>query len=158
MKTVRFFLGLITIGFVLNACKTKCGDQHLTPAFVGFASADLDTIILKKYAKGSNAQDLIDTTVITNQTAVYFPSNDTTVIDMNVVSGENAYLNPNYDWQLYIPAQRLTVSITDIVSPQRQENCYDCGCINSITSFLQNGQLITSPPYSFSSFLLFISK
>jgi hypothetical protein len=157
MKIIRLLLVLIPSFFVLNACKTRCGDQGFTPVFIGFPPADLDTIILKKYLKGGNTQNLLDSTIITRQTTRYQPSNDTTVVMMND-TGEDFYLTPDFDWQMYLPAKRVTISITDIVSPHRTEHCYDCGCINSITSFLQNGQLITSPPYSLSSFLLFIHK
>jgi hypothetical protein len=138
----------------LNSCKTiDCSNQFITPAFVGFSSADLDTIIIRKFQKGTNFQQLLDTSLFTLDTAMrsnnptFAPShtsNDTTTVLLNFTSGEAKFILPNNDWQIFLPAKKLTVSISDIVSPQTEYKCFgdNCGCGNPITSLVQNGQQV----------------
>jgi hypothetical protein len=134
-------LGIMTS--LLFSCRdTQCGNTFITPVFVGYPSRDLDTIVLRKFRAGSDFQVLEDTIIFTNNdtVAAYYTSNDTTVVEMNVISGEYKYLLPGYDWQVYLPAENVTVSVSNIVSPQMHFKCFgDCGCVNQIDSFMQNG-------------------
>jgi hypothetical protein len=63
------------------------------------------------------------------------------MVEMNVISGEYKYLLPGDDWQIYLPAKNVTVSVSNIASPQMHYKCFgdDCGCVNRIDSFMQNG-------------------
>lgn len=121
----------------------KCSNQYITPAFVGFSIYDLDTLIVREYKKDDNFLDLLDTVLISFDPNVlsFSTSNDTTIVVLNFISGEAKYIFPDHDWQIYIPAQNMTVSISNIISPQTEHSCFKCNCVNSITSLVQNGQL-----------------
>jgi hypothetical protein len=122
-----------------------CSNVPISPAFVGFNITDIDTLIIREYRKDDNFQHLYDTALITNDPHVarYTTSHDTTIVVLNVISGEDKYILPNSDWQIYIPAKDTTISISNISSPQITYSCFgdDCGCANPIDSFRQNGQL-----------------
>jgi hypothetical protein len=139
---------ILTIGFLsiafLSSCKRTrpCSNAYITPVFVGFEISDLDTIIVREYNKGDNFQQILDTALIPYDPNVlsFYTSNDTTTVNLNFISGEAKYIVPDYDWQIYIPAQNLTISISNIIS-QTVFSCFKCGCLNPINSFVQNGQV-----------------
>ena len=143
MIRVLLIILLVILKALLFSCRNiQCNNEFITPVFVGYPSGDLDTIVLRKFKAGSNFQVLEDTTIFTNNDtiAVYYTSNDTTIVEMNINSGEYKYLLPGDDWQLYLPAKNVTVSVSNIVSPQMHEKCFpDCACTNQIDSFMQNG-------------------
>lgn len=153
---------------LLFSCRTiHCVDQFITPVFIGYSPGDLDTIIVRKYKAGTDFQSLLDTAIITNNPTVagYVTSNDTTTVVLNVYSDEPNYLLPGSDWQLYLPSVNLTISLSDIVSPQASYKCFgdDCECWNPINSYTQNGQEVTPPTGPIpglggGSYLMYINK
>jgi hypothetical protein len=143
MVRILLIILLAILTSPLFSCRNAlCGDTYIIPVFVGYSSRDLDTIVLRKFKAGSDFQVLEDTTIFTNNdtVAAYYASNDTTIVEMNILSGEYKYLLPGDDWQVYLPAKNVTVSVSNIVSPQMHFKCFgDCGCVNQIDSFMQNG-------------------
>jgi hypothetical protein len=125
----------------LSGCNYQCSDRHITPLFIGFLPADLDTLIFKAYVSNDNYQHLVKTiTVIASQGAgIDTTANDTTVIKATVID-PTYYITPGYDWQIYIPAKNRTVSISNIVSPQSEG--HSKGCWNPINSLVQDSQLV----------------
>ena len=154
---MRILILIVFIGTVLiTSCNrtVPCSNQFVTPAFIGFNPSDLDTLIVREYKKDDNFSNLLDTAIIITDTAILksSSSNDTTVVLLNQISGEEKYIFPDHDWQVYIPAQNITVSMSNFVSSQTDEKCVLGGdlcptCWNPINSFLQNGQQII-PQYS----------
>lgn len=127
-----------------SSCKRTrpCSNAYITPVFVGFAIADLDTIVVREYVKGDNFQHVLDTALIPYDPNVLssYTSHDSTIVELNFITGEEKYIFPDHDWQIYIPAQNLTISISNIISIQTEVSCFRCRCENSINSFVQNGQ------------------
>ncbi|MGZ3778356.1 MAG: hypothetical protein ACXVIY_06975 [Mucilaginibacter sp.] len=112
----------------------------MNPAFIGFAPADIDTIVLRAYTRGDNFQHLVDTVVIVNQNAIiYTTSHDTTIVDANS-SNPNHFVNPNFDWKIYIPAKNKTISISNIMSDATKGPGRTC--LNPILSFVQDGETV----------------
>lgn len=134
----------IILLLILSACLMGCPEHtcqpnYINPAFIGFAPADIDTVILRSYKRGDTFQHLVDTIVITNQySKIYTMSHDTTFVDINS-SDPSHFINPDFDWQIYIPAKRRTVSISNIMTDATQGRR---GCSNPIISFLQDGQMV----------------
>ena len=166
ISIIKKSVGIFSIIIFFIGCKTiPCRNTFLTPAFIGFSPSDIDTIIIRQYKKNDNFFHLLDTTLITNNPhiAYYSTSHDTTIIVLNVISGEEKYIFPDNDWQVYIPAKNKTVSISTINSPQTSYKCFgdNCGCTNPIDSFIQDG-VTTIPqskdvPYFGTTYLLYIN-
>ena len=140
----------ISITALTNCTRTvPCGNLFITPAFVGFKLSDLDTLIIREYKKDDNFLTLIDTALIISDSNILSKgsSNDTTIVLLNHISGREKYIFPDHDWQIYIPAQNLVVSMSNFVSRQTDEKCVLGGdlcpaCANPINSFFQNGQQV----------------
>ena len=129
---------------MLESCyrTSNCQNQYITPAFIGFNLSDLDSIIVRQYKKDANFLQLIDTALITFDTTFLksTSANDTTIVLLNHISGQEKYIFPDHDWQIYIPAKNMTFSISNIISPQTEYTCFKCNCWNPINSFMQNSQ------------------
>jgi hypothetical protein len=144
MKTI--VLICITGIILMASCKRTitCSDHYITPAFIGFNLPDLDSIIVRQYEKGGTFLQLIDTTQITSDTTFLksTSSGDTIFVLLNQISGQEKYIFPDHDWQIYIPANNITFSISNIISPQAEYSCFKCNCWNPISSFVQNTQTV----------------
>lgn len=131
-----------------------CQPNYINPAFVGFSPADLDTIIVKQFSQNDSFDNLIDSLLVIDPVlnnglgyAIYTSWSDTTLLTINV--GAPHYpIMPGYDWTIYIPAKNKTITISQIKSPVESGNK---NCSNPITSFIQDGQLISNPVYIDSS-------
>jgi hypothetical protein len=141
---------LISI-IVLTGCArtVPCLNQYITPAFVGFTFADLDTLIIREYKKDDHFLTLLDTALIITSDNILSrgSSNDTTVVLLNYISGQEKYIFPDHDWQIYIPSKNMLISMSNFVSPQKDKKCVVGGdlcpaCSNPIDSFLQNGKQV----------------
>jgi hypothetical protein len=142
---MKRFVLLAFIGIaILTSCNrtVTCSNQYITPAFIGFTFSDLDSIIVRQYKKDGNFLQLIDTALITFDTTFLksTSTNDTTFVLLNHISGQEKYIFPDHDWQIYIPAKNMTFSISNIISPQTEYSCFKCNCWNPINSFVQNTQ------------------
>jgi hypothetical protein len=134
-------IGFLSIVVLTNCNRTiTCSNQYITPAFIGFNLSDLDSIIVRQFKKDGNFLQLIDTTLITSDTTFLksTSSNDTIFVMLNQISGQEKYIFPDHDWQIYIPAKNMTFSISNIISPQTEYSCFKCNCWNPINSFVQN--------------------
>lgn len=130
--------------FLLTSCNrtVPCSNQYITPAFIGFKLSDLDSIIVRQFKKDGTFLQLIDTATISLDTTFLksTSTNDTTFVTLNYISGQEKYIFPDHDWQIYIPAKNMTFSISNIISSQTESSCFKCNCWNPINSFVQNTQ------------------
>jgi phenylpyruvate tautomerase PptA (4-oxalocrotonate tautomerase family) len=136
-----FIIFLVSIVF-FPGCNQHhpCVKNHINPAFIGFSTADIDTLVLRAYQPNDNYQHLVDTILVINLNAtIYTTKNDTTVVYVND-SNPDHWVSPGFDWQIYIPAKNRTISISNIVSTQTEGP--GRACWNPINSFAQDGQLI----------------
>src|SRR5215217_1929453 len=103
---------------VISRCNYPCQKNYISPVFIGYSQADIDTIVLRAYMPNDNFQHLIDTFIYNNCCAtIYTTRGDTTVVYLNS-SNPDHWISAGFDWQIYIPAKNKTVSITKIVSPE----------------------------------------
>ncbi|NOT93703.1 hypothetical protein [Ferruginibacter sp.] len=132
--------------FLVTSCNTSvpCANQYITPAFIGFKLSDLDSITVRRFKKDGAFLQLIDTATISLDTNFLksTSTNDTTFVKLNSISGQEKYVFPDHDWQIYIPAKNMTFSISNIISPQTESSCFKCSCWNPINSFVQNSQTL----------------
>jgi len=139
----RIVYSLLIFILLLEGCSNKpCLNNTITPVFIGFSQADIDTIVLRAFKPNDNYLHLIDTVVIVNKGAsIYTIKNDTTIVFVNS-SNPNDWINPDFNWQVYLPAKNKTTSISNIRATQTEGS--GRSCLNPINSFEQDGQSITA--------------
>ena len=125
MKKLSLITFAITVAFTRCCPDHPCRDRFITPAFIGFEVSDLDTIIVRQYEKDGNFVQLVDTALLTFDTAFLKSEaavDDTTFVLLNNIVGSEKYIFPDHDWQIYLPANNLIISISNIESP-KTEGC-----------------------------------
>jgi len=164
--TVKYFISAFLLTLILSGCtkEYECTDLVIQPAFIGFASSDIDTFILRKYKPNDNYQNLIDTFIVKfGDYSVYRPSNDTLTVFVSDASNDGKVgIKAGYDWQIFIPSINKTVFVSDIISEKKTgKKSYGIfsldkvgNCTNSIFSAKMDNQIINFP-YS-AGYYLFI--
>ncbi len=162
--TVKFFIPPLLLITALFSCTKEydCTDLQIQPAFIRFASSDIDTFVLKKFKPGDNYQILIDTFIVKYGYNGYYQTlNDTTTV--LVTDGKNG-IKAGFDWQIFIPAKNKTVFVTDIVSEKKTgKRGYGIfsmdpapGCTNDIFSAKMDNQTINFSNSDTARYYLFI--
>ena len=110
-------------------------------AMISFDSADIDTLILRKFAKGSGFSHMIDTVQWDRSKVVFSVRNDT--FQMGAFVG-GILPQSKFDYQVFLPAPNRTFSITEINESQSEGNCNGkVMCVNSIVSCKLEGNATT---------------
>ena len=146
MRVIMFFAMLLLI----SSCsrETICEDREITPVFLKFTPADIDTFIVRKYAANSAFTNLLDSSIIVfGYSGYYMTHSDSTMVRLG--SGQ---LQNGFDWQIFIPAKNKKINISEISSEKRTEK-FNYGffntkkiaytCDNRIFSIKQDNQLVT---------------
>src|ERR1019366_8869140 len=86
---------------IISSCDREynCSKDTLKLTFIGYTKADVDTLIVKKYAANTNFQQLQDSMVITLDTTGISQSNDTISFGGNT---PNNIIQFGNDWQVLI--------------------------------------------------------
>ena len=152
---------------MIAACSKEydCAEAQIQPAFVGFAPADLDSLLLRKFTRGGNLQNLVEEFVVTgNNRTQYIITNDTTTVF--ITDGIHG-MKAGYDWQVFIPARNRTVRITDVNSEKKKIKCgsgifsmdkFGCLCTNKVFSLMQDNQTISFPNSDTTQYVVFINN
>jgi hypothetical protein len=135
---------IISLSFILlyscgkYSCQRSIG---LRLAFVSFTQAETDTIILKRYVKGTNLSQQIDSAMIDTTLIKYTARGDTLYpSELHV----QTLLNSLYDYQVVIPGANKTFTITDIEEEEKSvrrgllSSTKDL-CYNPIRAYTLNG-------------------
>jgi hypothetical protein len=162
VQTMKLYSFLFALAVVSGCRHTLCENSPVTPAFIGFNPADVDTIIVRAFQPNDNYQHLLDTLAIIKDSNCYFTtSNDTTIIYFADFNNQSEIISTGSDWQIYIPTTNRTITISDIMSQQTEEPVKYC--LNPISSFIQDGQLVVpklvnSGVYYTSGYLIYITN
>ena len=133
----RLFLLFASIAFLASCHHCVCAPSDgLKLGMISFDSTDVDTIIIKKFQKGSNFSQLIDS-LQWDQSRVNFRKH-TDTFQMASWAGD-ILLHSQYDYLVFIPAANRMFSVVEINEPQRMDECRGkVMCINSIVSVKLN--------------------
>jgi hypothetical protein len=132
----------VSVFACMSGCRHSCTNAFLLPAFIGFSQNDLDTIVVRSYQPNDNYQHLLDTFLIVKNVSCFaFTFHDTTILDFVNFNTTTENIASGSDWQIYIPARNRTISISDIISEQTEGSRKIC--LNPITSFMQDGKVVT---------------
>lgn len=110
----------------------------LNPSFVSFDSSETDTIILRRYAKNTNFNSFLDSTVLTPQNADFHFNVDTLSITSDTTK---AKLVSYFDYILYLPSLNRSDSIQNIYETRdTKEGGHDlkCNCVNQVLFYQLN--------------------
>ena len=154
-KTGLFYTSYICCLLYLSSCGSyNCGEaEGIRISTIGLTRAEADSIVLRKFKKGSNFTKLVDTIVLSHNSTVFiqFPYATPDTSFMGILD-DRVLIRSNYDYEIYIPSIAKLTKITDIVEPQQKmkrsflstDKAY---CINTIESFQQDGQNVSLMPY-----------
>lgn len=163
MQTIIMKTGL-RVGFTIIfsctlffACthKITCSDSNIYLAYKAFSQQDLDTIIMRRYVKGSNFAQLKDTALFNTLNYQAITASDTIQFALPAgmqVSQDSinlTLLTPDYDYGIYIPALNRLIQISKIIEEKTEGNAGGVfaqdpqPCYNPIQSYIYNGQTIS---------------
>ena len=123
MKATYIFILAVVIIFSSCCHELQCTDTGVQASIklTSFTSAELDTVILSRFIKGSNFSSLVDqvildsnTTTITHYTwdsLSYFYNGTQTLIP----------ITHGYDFEIFVPATNTLAKIDNINEPQSHE-------------------------------------
>lgn len=133
---------LFVLAFASCSKTCFCTMATLYPSYVSFNHSDTDTIILRRYDRNSNFNQLLDTAIITDQNAVFNFNQDTLSIRSDA---EALTLRSFYNYVLYLPALNRSDSISHIIQAhdtQKGSSNLECNCINRILSYQLNSDTV----------------
>ena len=129
-----------------------CGRCSCTPSdglyfnLVSFTDQEADTIVVRRFVKGSNFTQLADTLLVDENNLRFSRSNDT--LSMASSGDGAAVLHPSYDHEMYFPAVSKTTRVSDMSEERASQPCGPftggkVGCMNPIRSVNLDGQRVT---------------
>ncbi len=142
-RQIYFPIVLCVVIAGLTSCSRKCtcvvDPGGLEPSLVSFSVVEIDTFVLKKFAKGSNFTTFLDSTLIDTIHFMYTPHHDTTDV---FTGSSNASLFSKYDYEFFFPSLGVLFKISDIDEPQVEGDCpHKIQCVDPINSYKINGVL-----------------
>src|SRR5687768_12065251 len=127
------FINILIISLSSCSRSIDCIDPPIYISFVSFPPNSLDWIVIRKFDKGNNFQNLIDTLQVTAVVGSIIKRGDTSDLSLN---NPNYYPKPGFDWQIFLPTINRTVFVTDINKRDKTGKCgamqTDCFCDNEI--------------------------
>jgi len=134
---------LILITSFVSGCKKKedCGFIAPQLVYVGFTEPETDTIIIRRFTKGTNFTQLLDTTLVTKAFI-----NRTILGQDTVALSPSNYTKVNYefyahDWEVMVPGAAHTDRFYDIEPRFVQESEASAQCQSFVKTMKANGQV-----------------
>ena len=129
---------------MMQACSDyPCTKADLQFGLVDFSDSESDTIIIRKFEKG-NFNSLQDSFFISQ---INFSRNNDT-LEMVAFPG-TALLQSDHDYEIFFPETGKLIRVTEISEEQRylkKKGIFSTtkeGCVNQITSYMQDGRIKT---------------
>ncbi len=120
------------------SCRRKCpcNPASVPIQMVSFLKSEIDTIIVKRFTKGTNFQILQDSVLVDNSNCYYIQRGfDTIELATKSLIG---HIKSNFDYEIDIPSLNRVSKISDIVEIQIEGSCGKCS--NSIVKFVMKDQ------------------
>jgi hypothetical protein len=148
MKHTFIFLLFLTI---LNfSCKEyPCDTATMNINIHGFSKSDIDSVIIRKYAKSTNFSTLIQSTSIDSLEASYSWVGVGDYLNIVPDFGNEYGLRSEFDYEIYIPRQNRIFKITEIVEEPKTGketiSMEKSRCMNNTKSYKVDGRLVSTP-------------
>ena len=143
MKAALLAIPVLFLLAISSCSKTcYCTDATISLGYVAFDTGETDTIILRRYDRNSAFGRLLDTAIITDQSALFSSNGDTLSIHGNT---EATTLRSFYNYIFYLPSLNRSDSVRGIFEARdREEGSSDleCNCTNRVLSYQLNGDTL----------------
>jgi hypothetical protein len=127
----------------LFACggQYTCMNEWLRPGLKGYTYAQADTLIVKRFQKGSTFSVFVDSVILAYPHPVISPADTTYYFP-------NSYIVGEHDVKLINPFDNKTVSISDLKYETREgRKTWGCtreeGCYSPVISYNRDGSPVT---------------
>ena len=138
----KFFIVFFVVATMHLSCTRTCpcAPAAMPIVLVSFTAAQVDTIIVRRFIKGTNFQILKDT-LLADSTNFF---NITTGKDtIQLASGSPlAHISSQFDFEIYFPSMNLLSQISAVVEESKEGACGRC--VNFITSYNKDGKSYVS--------------
>lgn len=146
MQILRCFLFVLSILLYYSCSRCRCIDNDIDINFINFDSAEVDTIIIKKYDKGTAFVRQIDSTLFKEGDYRIKRLGDTIYFPIRI---GNFSLTHQFDYKIVLPRTSAEFKITEIASEQVRGSCVgDELCINPVISAKVNNELYYFTDYN----------
>ena len=146
----KLILLLLISSVLLFACGTyPCKKASSSFSLIGYTDAESDPIILRRFSKGSGFATLHDTLIINKGNSHFQRQTDTVHILHSIDSDHD--ITSTYDYEVFLPNASRTYRLTEVVEDIQQGKNRGTKehCLNPITSYKLNGQLLYNPNFPF---------
>ena len=118
---LRFLALILWLASMISCQNCLCvPSDGVRLGLVAFDPADIDTIVVRKFEKGSGFAKLIDTLQWDRMNVIFYARGDT--LEMGEFIG-GMLLESKFDYQVFFPALDRTYNMTEIDEPQAEGNC-----------------------------------
>jgi hypothetical protein len=134
----KLFFPLFLLVSLLIGCRdTPCERASVIVGLVGFLDAEIDSVVIESYQKGTQFMTRVDSTLFL-RTRDHFSRRGDTVLLLEPLSN----LTSDFDYLLRLPKAISVYRLTEIIEQQTEGGNKKTACINPIKSFRVNGQLV----------------
>ncbi|HEX2682520.1 MAG TPA: hypothetical protein VHL77_01230 [Ferruginibacter sp.] len=145
---MNWMLALSVLSLIVFSCgkRCPCPSENIIPYYVAYTPAEIDTIEIRRFAKGSNFSQSTGTTTLTAANATYFATGDTTSIISNA---PDFRINDEADWEIFNPCDNKLIRISEVLIEKQITHCGGlfstdpASCFSMVTSFKKNGTVTT---------------
>jgi hypothetical protein len=131
MQIMRLFLFVHIIFFYCACSQCRCIDTDAVPNFIGFDSTEVNTVIIKKFEKGTGFSKQLD--------SLYFEEGDFRLrkkgdtIYFPIRTGDFG-VTARFDWKIILPLINREFQLTELTGEQTRGSCAGkIQCVNPIT-------------------------
>jgi hypothetical protein len=145
-QLTTFFISLTIV--CLPGCKQDCKEADIDLSLINFTDFETNTVEVSRYTKGSNFTLKIETATLVRGTQNYQRNTDTVRLpDPAFPSGNR--MTTGFDYEVNVTSAGKVFRITEIIEELRSENTKGSElCMNPITSYKVNNQLVTGVNWS----------
>ena len=148
---MRVVLIIFILATLISSCGKKClcEPEQVIPTFVSYNQSEVDTILVKRFQKGTHFTEAYDEFLLHSGNAVISVVGDTTFFIPEQIVFR---LQSRWDVQLVNPFDGKTVAIADIEIEPKETHCGGIfsmdpqPCISPITGFKKDGVAVMPDP------------
>ena len=140
-KSRKYFFLILACTVTFAFCDRKCPCEKADAPFqlISFQKNEIDTVIIRRFIKGTGFQSLKDTLIADSTNTFYEKTGGDTV---QIVTDPKGHVVSDFDFEIYIPSVNRLTKISAITE---QFNEGLCGhCVNFIQSYSINGTEVTA--------------